>query len=500
MKTGKVLTFLFILLISMTFPFRATAALPEVEITPDPLEFPDTRVGEIAGDQVLTISNLDSWRPAYIFILYISNSRNFHITHDGCSDTIVSAGDSCRVDLTFEPDADGQFSTSFSVIDTSQNILDTSTVKGRGIAPDVVLSVTSIDFGHETVDTVSAVHNVILINDGNDTLDITGIEADGEFSVTDDCGSRVESKTSCTIGVTFDPPTTGDFTGTVTITDDAPDSPQTISLSGTGVSAENPDIHLSRHLIDFGGQAIGTTSDAETVTVTNSGTADLAITGIVASENFGQTNDCPATLSTGGQCTISATFTPSATESFSGTIIITDNASDSPQTIELLGHGLQSGAFQANLSATSLDFENVTLGETSDPQTISARNIGTTELTIQDVSIIGDDQHGYSETNDCLGTALVGGASCTISTTFSPALAGAYSANLTITDSADEAAQAVALSGTGVESTSGGGCAIITNSPSKPHSWLIFAFAVPVVIGIIYCGKKRSKKRIWMPY
>ena len=86
----------------------------------------------------------------------------------------------------------------------------------------------------------------------------------------------------------------------MTITDDAPGSPHVVSLSGTGTE---PSVALQPGSLSFVGQRVGTTSAAQTVTLTNTGGAPLTVASIVASGNFAQTNSCGGSLGPGATCT-----------------------------------------------------------------------------------------------------------------------------------------------------------------------------------------------------
>jgi hypothetical protein len=101
-----------------------------------------------------------------------------------------------------------------------------------------------------------------------------------------------------------------------------------------------PDIGLLPSSINFGNQKVGTTSNPRTVTVSNPGSAPLRIASITSSGDFAvATNTCPATLTTGTNCTISVTFTPTVTGKRTGAVIIKDSAHDSPQKVALTGNG-----------------------------------------------------------------------------------------------------------------------------------------------------------------
>ena len=73
------------------------------------------------------------------------------------------------------------------------------------------------------------------------------------------------------------------------------------------------------------------------MTLSNTGNATLSVTSVVASGDFSQTNNC-GSVSAGGSCTIRVTFKPKAKGTVTEPITITDNASDSPQTVTLTGY------------------------------------------------------------------------------------------------------------------------------------------------------------------
>jgi hypothetical protein len=138
--------------------------------------------------------------------------------------------------------------------------------------------------------------------------------------------------------VTFTPSQAGPRSASITITDNTTGSPDSVSLSGVGLTP-GPDATLSPTSLTFGDQADSTTSSPQSLTLSNYGETTLSITGITASPNFGQTNSCNSTLASGDSCTVEVTFTPGSTGSLDGTLSCADNAADSPQTAALSGTG-----------------------------------------------------------------------------------------------------------------------------------------------------------------
>src|SRR3989454_623555 len=138
----------------------------------------------------------------------------------------------------------------------------------------------------------------------------------GDFTQTNTCPvspATLAAGANCAVNVAFKPSVTGGRSGTITITYSFPGSPQTVSLTGTGVA---PAVTLSATSIPFGNQAVGTASAAQVIGLTNSGTATLTITSIAItganSGDFSQTNTCGASVAAGANCSVSVTFKPTA--------------------------------------------------------------------------------------------------------------------------------------------------------------------------------------------
>ncbi|HUX86944.1 MAG TPA: choice-of-anchor D domain-containing protein, partial [Chloroflexota bacterium] len=110
------------------------------------------------------------------------------------------------------------------------------------------------------------------------------------------------------------------------------------SWSGTvTIATAWPQVTLDPTSLSFGTQTIGTTSGPQTVTLTNSGNDTLTINSIVASADFGENDNCNGSVAAGASCSFSVTYSPTASDTGSGTLTIADNAPDSPQAIALSG-------------------------------------------------------------------------------------------------------------------------------------------------------------------
>ncbi|MFF5288762.1 choice-of-anchor D domain-containing protein [Paractinoplanes globisporus] len=203
-------------------------------------------------------------------------------------------------------------------------------------------------------------------------------------------------------------------------------------------------ISISPTTLGFGSVATGSTSAAQTVTVTNSGTASAPVSGISITGDFNQTNTCGTSIAAGGSCTVSVRFAPTAAGARSGNLTVT--ASGITNTIPLSGTGVAPGPI-LSASPSSLTFAGTIVGATSAAQTVSVSNTGTTTATISGVTASGD----FAQTNNC--ASLTVGASCTVTVTFKPTSSGTRTGSVTLAGNANNSPVTIALTGSGIGST-----------------------------------------------
>jgi sugar lactone lactonase YvrE len=314
----------------------------------------------------------------------------------------------------------------------------------------VSLSATSLSFGDQEVSTTSASQSVTLTNTGTIALSISSIAVTGtdasSFVFANSCGSSLAAGANCSIHGHFTPTTAGPLSAAVTITDNAPGSPQSIALNGTGVTP--PAVSLTSTSLSFGDQVVETTSASQSVTLTNTGGSPMSITSIAVTgtnaSSFVFANSCGTTLAAGANCSIHGHFTPTTTGPLSAAVTITDNASGSPQSISLSGTGVT----MASLSSTSLSYGNQEVETTSLSQSVTLTNTSVSPMSITSIAVTGTDASSFVFANSC-GSSLAAGASCSIHGHFTPTTTGPLSAAVTITDNASGSPQSIALSGTG---------------------------------------------------
>jgi len=412
-----------------------------VTVSPASLSFGNQLLGTPGTPQGVTVTNPGA---AAISITSLAISNGWTET-DNCLPAIP-ANSSCNIRVVFVPTAGGSQSGSITLTDDANNSPQTVALSGTGLAPVVTFSATSLSFSSQNVSTTSAPQSILLTNTGTGALTPLTISTSGDFAETNNCTVPINPGTACTIGVTFTPTAAGTRTGTLTLTDNATNSPQTVTLSGVG--AGQP-ASISPTSLTFGNEPVGSTSASQTITLTNpdnnvSGVPEVP--AIQSSGDFQYQTGCESetVLTTNSPCPITVTFTPTAPGTRTGTLIVTYTSPVAATlTASLTGTGV--GAV-ASLSATSLTFPAQTVSTQSGPQTITLTNTGNAALSSLAIARSGP----FAERNTC-PASLAGGASCTISVTFSPLGPGSQTGTITLTDSAPGSPQTIALSGTGID-------------------------------------------------
>ena len=194
--------------------------------------------------------------------------------------------------------------------------------------------------------------------------------------------------------------------------------------------------------LSFAAQSVGTTSSAQTVTLTNTGGIALLATSISASANFSEADNCAnVAVNAGTSCEIQVSITPGQTGNLSGQLTIKANVSGGQIAIPLSGTGTSSGLVTA-LPGT-LSFGQVQIGTTSSALPITVENAGNTAVPVTSVTVTPP----FVLAANACGSSLVANSDCALSLTFVPTQAGSVTGTLTLVDGAGT--QTVALDGTG---------------------------------------------------
>jgi Divergent InlB B-repeat domain/Abnormal spindle-like microcephaly-assoc'd, ASPM-SPD-2-Hydin len=337
----------------------------------------------------------------------------------------------------------------------------------------------SLTFGAQVIGTISAPQIADITATGAVGVTFKSFSSTGYYSQTNNCPvapSLLNAKSSCQMNVTFAPPIIGPFNGTVQITDDAFGTPHVVMVSGVAV----PPVAFSPASLSFGNTAIGSTSSSQSVTLTNNQSVGLTISGITASGNYSQTNNCPPSstpLGSDQSCTINVKFSPTAKGSIPGAISVSTDASPGTQPIGLSGTGTGAVSSQIAISPATLDFGSQEAGTSSSMQTVTLTNSSNSK-TLSITSVAPSSNVYQVSADSCSGQTIAAGGHCTFDVGFQPIAKFAsvsYPGAITVNDSDVTSPSVVGLAGTGVPAITSSPATldfgtIITGNSSNPQS------------------------------
>lgn len=317
--------------------------LPELSVSPASESFGTVTVGTTSAAKTVTLTNNTSATLDYAFLA----SSNYTAVGSGkspCSGALAKKA-KCTVSVTFTPTANGTADGSFAVSSASfptQLAALSGTGSGGATAP-LTFSPTTFKVANTLVGASSAPVTVTVTNSSASTVNITNFTASADYGVTGSgttpCSGTLGPGASCTVAVTFSPSVAAKIEGSVVFMDNAPVNTQLYDLSATGVLP----VTFTPASLTFASQALGKTSAAKTLTLTNNQSSTLTLSGIAASGQFsavpGGKKPCGATVNAHSTCTVEVTFTPAQSGTIPGALTITHNASGSPQRVKLSGTG-----------------------------------------------------------------------------------------------------------------------------------------------------------------
>jgi len=323
---------------SFAFSNCSAGAAPTVTLSVTKLSFPKTVIGVTSAPKSVTLTNSGT---TTLSISSITASGDFAISNKTCGAT-VSAGASCVVSVTFKPTAKGSRQGNLTFNDSAAGSPQIVTLVGIGTA--IKLTPSSLNLGKVTLGNTGSAQTITVTNVTNAIVTFAGIAIVGlnpaDFIVVSNtCGPTLAGGASCALGIRFKPVATGTRKGTLQLSDDGGGSPQTAPLTGIGTA-----IKLTPSSLNLGTVAVGNSSSAQTITVSNVSNATVTFTGIaIAGLNPADfliaSNTCGPTLAGGASCTLGIRFKPIATGIRKSTLQLNDNGGGSPQTAALSGTG-----------------------------------------------------------------------------------------------------------------------------------------------------------------
>jgi hypothetical protein len=429
---------------TVTIPLTGTgSATPtgQLNASAPSLIFGTVAMGSTAKQQVTVTNNGN----ASVNISTLSVSTGFSVTGLTVPATL-DPSETATVTVTFAPSAVGN--TTGSIVITSNAANSPLTIALNGTAAQAGLSVSSSSYGFGSViDGQTKSENFTITNTGAAPLTISQLSASGApYSVSGlTLPATISAGAMTTFSVLFAPTNAGNFTGTVAITSNAPNSPASISLGGTG-TASTVTLSASTNSLSYTGIYVGGSS-AQNVIITNNGNTSATISQVnVNAKDFTTSGiTTPLTLAAGQSATLQVIFAPSASENVEGNITVSTSQGGSA-VVSVFGNGVQPAL---TITPSSVSFGSVTLGSPIS-QTIQLTNSGTGTLSISQLNVTGS---GFSTNSLSLPVNLTAGQSTTFNAEFSPTATGAVTGGVSIVSNAAGSPATIALSGTGVAQT-----------------------------------------------
>jgi hypothetical protein len=458
--------------LTATYTGNALAAKSSIQIVPGSANFGSQVVGQASGGILFNVTNNGNQPIALGNDTLTSVQAGTNFTRNGygynqCGAGTLAVGASCPVFVQFSPQTTGTITGTLTIADgAASGGPHAIPLTGVGLPAAQALTVSqkAISFGSQATGTAGSPQAIYLSNQSAATpisglsYTLGGTNAKDFTLQTNNCGTVLWSNygtSNCALLVSFTPGASsiGSRAASITIAYTGAPSPVVIGLSGTGTSPAALATPFPTAL-SYPLQNVGFKSAAQIFSITNNGSANLVISKVVstdAAEFPLGTDECAGkTLNPRAFCLIAVAFSPTVAGARTGSIQITDNASGSPQTVQVSGTG--QWVPEASLSATGIAFGSETEGKTTAAQTITLSNPGTAALSISSITLTGTDPGDFSKTTTC-GASLAVNAKCTIIFEFSPKAAGSRTATVDIKDNAYNSSgstQTISLAGTGV--------------------------------------------------
>lgn len=439
---------------------EVTGPAPIATLSPGTYTFPGTtQVGNSSAVEAFTLSNTGH-APLAISSIVLGGGFPGSFTETNNCGTSLAINSSCTISVSFVPTAAGTVSAYISVMDNAVVSNSVSNFTATGVAPQAFVTPTTLNFPNTAVGDSSSVKIVTLSNSGTAPMTITSISVGplGSpsttlapfFSEVNNCGATLAPGASCKIGVTFVPYQAGALTNPLYITDNAPGSPQTVTLNGTSAL---PTVEVTPATLNFGDVPDGL-APVKDITFKNTGivpvtleTADLGGPSATAFNWDGA--NCPNPLPAGASCVEKVVFRPTAQTAYDGAFTFVFNTNPANHVVALKGTGTPAAPIVRITAPIEHPLEaefSTPMGYPSKAQTIKIANVGSATLTGFSTHL--SDLVYYTIMSNSCGTTLPAGAECAVSIRFNPTNVGTFNASFTVDGNVTGLPQVVAIYGT----------------------------------------------------
>ena len=327
---------------TQTVQLAGTAVAPPTDLLNPPppasLAFPPAAVGQLSSALPVTITNIGGMPLTGISI---SVSGPFQETPNCGSQ--LAPGAVCTINVVFAPTQIGSFNGTLTITDALR--IQTVSLSGTGVAPPVFnVTPTSLTFTNQQPGVASAPQALTVTNAGSTPMANIGFAFTGAaassysvFSTT--CGAVLAGGSSCTAQIVFTPGATGGISAMLAVSSSSPGvAAVSVPLNGSGQLANGFTVNPA--VLTFPVVAVGQSSAAQSVAITNSTGYAIASVSLAASAPFTiSQNTCTGSLAAGANCTASIVFTPAIGGSAGGSFTVSSSAVATPAAVALSGTG-----------------------------------------------------------------------------------------------------------------------------------------------------------------
>jgi hypothetical protein len=368
----------------MTIALTGAGTQAGLGVSPAAVNFKGVVVGS-SGTTTLNLSNTGS---AAVTISQASVAGTGFTISGLAAGLTIQPGQNSSFTAQFQPTSTGSASGSISVSSNSPNSPMTIALTGTGTQPEIGAIPSSAPFGNVTVGNTNS-QTITLTNGGTANLTISQGSVSGNgFKITGlSTPLTIQPGGNATFNAVFTPTGAGKVTGAVSLANDAPSSPYTIALSGTGVT-QTQVLTFNVSGLSFGNVSVGSNSSLP-ATLTNTGNASVTVSSSnTTGAGFTVSGVSPGeTLNPNQSIPVTVQFAPSAAGAVNGNLTIVSNATDSPTSIGLTGTGTQQAATVAlgwTASTSSVIGYNVYRGTTTGgpySSKLTSSPVGSTQFT-----------------------------------------------------------------------------------------------------------------------
>ncbi len=267
--------------------------------------------------------------------------------------TTLGPGQSLSLTVQCAPAAAGSLTGSISVVSTATNSPSTISLSGAGVQPQLSIVPSSVSFGNVTVGVTNS-QTMTIQNPGSANLTVTQATLTGTSYTMSGLTLplSIAPGGSAAFNVAFDPAAANNYPGSVTLVSNAPTSPSSVALSGTGL-AQILKLSASPASLSFGSLTTGT-SASQSLTLTNTGNSTVSISQVTASgTGFSASGIAvPLSLAAGQSTSLNVVYAPYSTGSGAGSVTVLSNAANSPLVVPLSGSGSATVSHSVTLAWT----------------------------------------------------------------------------------------------------------------------------------------------------